>query len=220
MSPILSHLAAATGGVLIALAVFSPLLHCQRRALAAAEHRATHDPLTGLANRAALTTYLRAVLVRGDQVGVILLDLDNFKIVNDTPGVGHAGGDALLRKVASLLATVPAPVRLVARLGGDEFVAVVHGDPDTIAAVAYHLRDLMAGAMFTIAGRRFSLDVSVGYASSRVGLSARALLHCADLAMYEAKKAGGNVAAYRLSTPEPEIAERPPRRCRDRRRQP
>jgi diguanylate cyclase (GGDEF)-like protein len=215
VSPILSHLAAAAVGILATLAVLGPLLRRQHRAQAAAEYHAHHDSLTGLANRRGARAYLRTVLARGDQVGVVLFDLDRFKHVNDTPGVGHKGGDALLRDIARLLAALPAPVRLAARLGGDEFVVIVHAHPDRVAAVAHEIWQLVTGAPFTIAGHRFDLGASVGHASSQVGLSAGVLLHCADLAMYNAKKAGGGVAAYPLSPPDDEVADRPAQRCRE-----
>jgi diguanylate cyclase (GGDEF)-like protein len=174
-----------------------------------------------VANRRGVRAYLRTVLARGDQIGAVLLDLDRFKDVNDTPGVGHKGGDALLRDIARLLAALPAPVTLAARLGGDEFVVIVHGHPDRVAATAHHVWQLVTGAPFTIAGQHFDLGASVGHASSQVGLSASVLLHRADLAMYEAKKAGGGVAAYPpLPPPDAEVADRPAQRCRDRRRPP
>jgi len=220
LSPILSHLAAATCGMLVTLALLGPHLHALRRRSAAAVHDATHDALTGLPNRRSVLAHLRAATRHGEQVGVVLFDLDNFKAVNDTPGVGHAGGDALLRQVARLLQAQPAPVRLTGRLGGDEFVIVVDGDADTTGAVAHEICDLITGAPFTVAGHVFDIAASVGHASSRLGLTARDLLHYADLAMYDAKDAGGGVSAYRRIPADPEVVDRPAQRCRDRRHQP
>jgi diguanylate cyclase (GGDEF)-like protein len=216
VSLILSHLAAAACGVLATLVLLGPHLRSLRRRLAAAEYRATHDALTGLANRRGVLAHLREATMRTEPVGVILLDLDGFKTVNDT--LGHAGGDDLLREVARLLQALPAPVRLAARLGGDEFVVVVDGDADTAAAVAHEIWTLITGAPFTIADHTFEVGASVGHVSSRLGWTARKLLHYADLAMYDAKDAGGGVAAYHRVPADREVADRPAQRCRDRRR--
>jgi diguanylate cyclase len=207
---ILSHLAAASGGILAILAILGPRLRHLRRELAAAEHHASHDPLTGLANRRGVTAHLRDATRHTEQVGVILFDLDNFKTVNDTPGLGHHGGDVLLGLVARLLQALPEPVRLAARLGGDEFVVVVNGDADTTAAVAHEVWELVTGAPFAVAGHQFHVGASVGHVSSRPGLTARTLLHHADLAMYDAKQAGGGVAAYRSRQPARAAQPRPP----------
>ena len=220
MSYILSHLAAAVGGILASLAVLGLRLRHLRRNLAAADYRATHDLLTGLANRHGVLAHLREAMRRTEQIGVILLDLNNFKTVNDTPGVGHHGGDLLLRQVARLLQALPAPARLAARLGGDEFVVVVDGGADTTGAAAHEIWELITGAPYVVAGHEFDVGVSVGHCASRLGLTARKLLHYADLAMYDAKRAGGGVAAYRRSTADPEVVNRPTQRCRDRRHPP
>jgi diguanylate cyclase (GGDEF)-like protein len=220
LSPLLSHLAATAGGILAALAVLAPRLRQLSRALVAAEHRATHDPLTGLANRRGVLPHLRDALRRTGHVGVILLDLDSFKTVNDTPGVGHHGGDVLLRRVATLLRALPPPARFAARLGGDEFVVVVDGDDHDTAEVAGAIWELVTGGPFVVAGHRVDLGVSVGYVSSRPGLTARTLLHHADLAMYEAKRAGGGIRAHRPSTVDPHVVDRPTRRRRDHRHGP
>jgi diguanylate cyclase (GGDEF)-like protein len=220
VSPLLSHLAATAGGILATLAVLGPRLRNLARALAAAEHRATHDPLTGLANRRGAIPHLRDALRRTTHVGVILLDLDNFKTVNDTPGVGHHGGDLLLRQVATLLQALPPPARFAARLGGDEFVVVVDGDDHDTAEVAGDIWQLVTAGPFVVAGHTVGLGVSVGHASSRPGLTARKLLHHADLAMYEAKRAGGGISAYQPSTVDPELVDRPDRRRRDHRQRP
>lgn len=215
MSLILSHLAAAAGGAVAALALLSPHLRALRRRLAAAEYRATHDSLTGLANRRGILAHLREATLHTEAVGVILLDLDAFKTVNDT--LGHAGGDDLLLEVSRLLQALPAPVRLAGRLGGDEFVAVVDGDADTTAAMAHEIWTLITGAPFTIADTTFEIGASVGHVSSRLGWTARKLLHYADLAMYDAKHAGGGVTGYHRVPADREVVDRPARRCRDRR---
>jgi diguanylate cyclase (GGDEF)-like protein len=220
VSPILSHLAAAAGGSLATLAVLGPHLRQLRRRSAAAEYDATHDQLTGLANRRRVLAYLREAMRRSEQVGVVLIDLDDFKAVNDTPGVGHAGGDDLLGQIARLLQALPAPVRLAGRLGGDEFVVLVDGDADTTGAEAHKVWELVTGAPFAVAGYEFDIAASVGHVSSRLGLTARQLLHYADLAMYDAKDADGGVTSYRRIPADPEVVDRPARRRRDRSPQP
>ncbi|GLI00667.1 GGDEF domain-containing protein [Phytohabitans aurantiacus] len=223
MSRILSHLAAAAVGVSAVAAVLGVHIHHLRRRLAAAEHRAAHDPLTGLANRQTVLAHLRAATGQPDAaalIGVILFDLDDFKAVNDTPGIGHSGGDRLLCTVARLLRALPGPVRLVARLGGDEFAVVVDGDVETTFAAAHEIRSLIIGAPFDIDGHIFDVGASVGLVSNHSGLTANQLLHYADLAMYEAKRAGGGIAIYRTSTTNRKVIDRPARRCRDRRQPP
>ncbi|MCW6007698.1 GGDEF domain-containing protein [Micromonospora sp. CPCC 205371] len=217
MSPILTHLAAAAGAALVAAAVLGLRIGRLRRRLAAAEHDAAHDELTGLANRSAVLAHLDRATRRPAPVGVILFDLDNFKIINDTPGVGHAGGDQLLCTVARLLRAFAWPVTMAARLGGDEFVLVVDGDARITYAVAHKVRSLIIGAPLTVDGKRFQVGASVGVVSHRIGLTANQLLHYADLAMYEAKHARRGIAIYRGQPPDPEVVDRPVRRCRDRR---
>lgn len=215
MSALLSHLAAVACGILATVALLGLRLHHLRRKLDAAEHRATHDPLTGLPNRRGAIAHLHQAVYRTEQVGVILFDLDNFKTVNDTPGVGHHGGDQVLRHIARLLQALPAPVRLAARLGGDEFAVIVNGDADTTAATARQIWELISGAPFVVAGHQFHVGASVGHAASRLGLTARQLLHYADLAMYTAKRAGGGVVAHHSLTADPEVVDRPAHRYRD-----
>ena len=110
-------------------------------------------------------------------------------------------------------------MRLAGRLGGDEFV-VVGGDADTTGAVAHEIWELITDGPFTVAGYAFDIAASVGHVNSRPGLTARKLLHYADLAMYDAKDAVGGVTAYGRIPADPEVVDRPARRCRDRRPQP
>jgi diguanylate cyclase len=200
MSAIISHVAAAGGGILATSVILGARIRSLRLRLAAAAHDASHDPLTGLANRRGVLSHIETALRQRTPVGIILLDLDNFKVVNDSPGVGHPGGDLLLRRVARLLWALPPPARLAARLGGDEFVLVVDGDAETTAAVADEVWQLVTGAPFTVAGRQFRLRASVGYVGGRRDVSAPELLRNADEAMYDAKSAGGGIAAYRPAT--------------------
>jgi diguanylate cyclase (GGDEF)-like protein/PAS domain S-box-containing protein len=153
--------------------------------------RAAHDPLTGLANRALFEERLRAVLARdgrtGETSGILFLDLDGFKAVNDT--YGHPVGDAVLRVVAGRLAATVRPSDTLARLGGDEFVVLVEGaTPDGVAALADRLRAAVAEPL-AVGDLDLTLRVSVGVAMSQGGTTApTTLLARADRGMYAQKR--------------------------------
>jgi diguanylate cyclase (GGDEF)-like protein len=151
--------------------------------------QARSDPLTGLLNRAAFLS-LADDRLRGDRPAIVLfVDLDQFKVVNDT--FGHAAGDELLGVVATRLRTAVGPGDVVARLGGDEF-AVLTRTSDLQRALA------TAGALVDAVGRLEApggrhRTVSVGLATG-AGVPAAQLLREADLAMYRAKARGGGCA--------------------------
>ena len=159
------------------------------------QHLALHDVLTGLPNRALLLDRADQAIVRarrdGNAVGVMFLDLDRFKNVNDT--LGHATGDDLLRAVASRLTGVLRESDTVGRIGGDEFVVILEGQsldggPELAAE---RVRDVLAQP-FHLPGSEnldVTVQVSIGIA---VGLRANAerLLNDADIALYEAKATG------------------------------
>jgi len=157
--------------------------------------RALEDPLTGLANRALLASQLETELRHarrlGDRVCVLVLDLDRFKVVNDT--LGRTAGDMLLRMVAARLTACVREEDLVARPGGDEFTVVCTrtATDHAIAEVAQRL----VGAVvepFEIDGREVFVSASVGVAVSEQGREApEELLRDADAAMYRAKELGG-----------------------------
>ena len=152
-------------------------------------HAATHDGLTELPNRAALVERLDELLARADvgQVSVLFIDLDNFKIVNDS--LGHGVGDELLRQVASRLRHVMRDTDRLARLGGDEFVVLVDGGVDP-AVVAERLRRAVQRPM-VIDEHELVVTASIGFAvNSSSELTADELLRDADAAMYRAKAAG------------------------------
>ena len=155
------------------------------------DHLASHDALTGLANRSLFQHRLRAALAApADRpVGVALLDLDDFKQINDT--LGHEAGDQLLVAVAGRLAACVGPGDTVARLGGDEFVVVLDGaDP----AIAAETAGRMVGALresVTVGGRDLPVRASIGLAGGHGGAEAGELLRRADMAMYAAKKIPG-----------------------------
>lgn len=149
--------------------------------------RAIHDPLTDLPNRAHLLEWLGTALASGP-VGVLFVDLDSFKAVNDR--LGHAAGDRLLVRVARLLQSCVRPGDLVARLGGDEFVVALPGVADPRAATAV-ARRILAG--FATPGTLAESGVGVGV-SIGIALGATeppdGLLRRADEALYAAKNTG------------------------------
>jgi diguanylate cyclase (GGDEF)-like protein/PAS domain S-box-containing protein len=164
----------------------------RKRALAELQRQATRDPLTGLPNRVLLMDRLRTALAAAErggwQVGVLFVDLDRFKPVNDT--YGHDVGDALLRAVADRLLAVTRPGDTITRLGGDEFVVVrerVRSRAD-LTRTADGFRTALA-APFDVLGHRLHVTASVGY-SVAAGGSAELVLRAADHAMYGVKQGG------------------------------
>ena len=159
-------------------------------------HQATHDRLTDLPNRALLLDHVELALARasrdGHLVGLLFLDIDRFKQVNDTHG--HDAGDELLRLVARRLAGVLRPADTVARLGGDEFVVLCEelDDEHHAVAVAQRVLSAIADAPFAIGGVELRITASVGIALSSGDADAHpeALLRDADAAMYRAKDLG------------------------------
>ncbi|MFJ9784162.1 EAL domain-containing protein [Amycolatopsis sp. NPDC101161] len=152
-------------------------------------HDATHDPLTRLGNRTLVLDRLAAD--RRGAVTVLFLDLDKFKVINDS--LGHSVGDQVLRIVGERLRRCSGRDDLVGRLGGDEFVVVTGEvtDPGEVRALAEHLRAALAEPIGVL-GRQLHLDASIGVvlvgpADRR---SAEDLLRDADVAMYQAKTLG------------------------------
>ncbi|WP_427131972.1 putative bifunctional diguanylate cyclase/phosphodiesterase [Pseudarthrobacter sp. S9] len=158
-------------------------------------HRATHDPLTGLANRAALTECLSASLGPGTDrkarhEGLLIIDVDDFKDVNDS--LGHEGGDALLMQLAKRLQGCVRAQDLVARLGGDEFAVVVMDDgcSSVTGEIAGRIHDALC-VPFSVGEVRLKVTASMGAARRRPETGDPAeLLRQADFAMYMAKHGG------------------------------
>ena len=197
-------------GALLALHEDVTLPHQARQREA---HLARHDSLTGLPNRAHLAEQLATQLprtARGDELALLLLDLDRFKNVNDT--LGHALGDALLCQVAQRLRAHVREGDLVARLGGDEFAVLQTGSGQPAAATT------LAQRLIEVLSQPFELDGHQGHIGCSVGIAlapfdgdtAEVLLKNADLAMYRAKGAGRGVLRFF----EPEMDARLQRRRR------
>jgi diguanylate cyclase (GGDEF)-like protein len=177
---------------------------------------ARQDRLTGLANRRRIDEELAARTGAGADLGILLIDLDDFKPVNDT--FGHIAGDLVLVEVARRLTKVVAGAGdLVGRLGGDEFVILADCPYGPFSAML--ARDTVAVIREPISigdGRAVSVSASVGWVQVLAGDDPREALDAADVAMYRAKAAGGNQQVeYGLSAPLPEVATRPLVRIRD-----
>ncbi len=169
-----------------------------RELTATLAEQAVRDPLTGLANRMLLEERLRAVLARdgrtGGSTGVLFLDLDGFKLVNDQHG--HHVGDAVLRAVAQRLTAAVRPSDTVARIGGDEFVVLVEeAQEQSLQHLAARLESAVS-APLTLGGVAMGVGTSVGLALSHAGQDDPAsLLSKADRRMYAAKRAGQRSAS-------------------------
>jgi diguanylate cyclase (GGDEF)-like protein len=166
----------------------------RKRAEVALAHQALHDPLTELPNRALFLDRLEQALARAQRssvnVAVLFLDLDRFKVVNDS--LGHEAGDRLLVDVANRLRGVVRPGDTVARFGGDEFTILcdVRGERDAVL-----IAERVAAAVeapFTLDDNEAFLTTSLGIAltTGRVDARAEALIRDADAAMYRAKERG------------------------------
>ena len=156
-------------------------------------HQALHDPLTDLPNRILFTDCLRQGLARDKRrqrsLAVIFMDLDNFKVINDS--LGHEMGDKLLVIASKRIRSVLRPEDTVARLGGDEFVFLLEdADVDGAVRVAGRILEVMR-APFYLGGRELFVTASIGITvGDDHGKRAADLLRDADLAMYRAKHSG------------------------------
>lgn len=179
-------------------------VHLERANLAALneelEYRATHDLLMGIPNRGLLQTELKAALEAssryGGHVGLLFLDLDHFKFVNDT--LGHAAGDELLKAVgARIQHELAGDNAVVARVGGDELVVLMRclNSVDHLGLVAARLLAVFDDP-FVIDGVELSVGSSIGMAASGSGETADELYRHADAALYEAKEQGRGRAVF------------------------
>lgn len=175
----------------------------RRRAEQRIAHMAHHDALTGLPNRALFRDRMAEGLARAvandEPMGLLCLDLDRFKFINDT--LGHPIGDKLLREVAERLSQAIRASDTIARLGGDEFAILVSAaTPQAIEALAERMIRIMA-VPFVIDGHEMSSGLSIGIALAPAdGTTADHLMKCADLALYKAKAEGRST--YRFFEPD------------------
>lgn len=160
------------------------------------EYQATHDVLTGLANRNLLADRIQQSIIHAERsdriVAVLLLDLDRFKVINDS--LGHSQGDNLLKAVAARLAGCIRPGDTLARLGGDEFVVVLAevAEIDDVSLMASKIIQVF-DQPFNIAGRERRITASIGASLyPRDGEQVEELIRQADTAMYQAKHEGGD----------------------------
>jgi diguanylate cyclase (GGDEF)-like protein/PAS domain S-box-containing protein len=159
-------------------------------------YQATHDALTGLINRGEFEHRLERVLggqhVEGSEHALCYLDLDQFKVVNDS--CGHAAGDELLRQLSARLQSHMRARDTLARMGGDEFgILLEHCPPDQALRIATEMRDTVHEFRFTWQGRSFSLGASIGVVPLTAATeSTAAALSAADAACYLAKEQGRN----------------------------
>jgi len=172
-----------------------------KRAERELEHLAHQDGLTGLANRSKFDAALQLALGRADRsrrkLGVLYIDIDQFKKINDTHG--HLVGDAVLREFASRLLQSLRQTDVVARLGGDEFAVLVE-DLVSSDALERRVRKLLDALQsdFCVEGIALKISASIGIGIAETKVDAKALLAAADDALYEAKAAGRGT--YRVAT--------------------
>lgn len=197
----------AVGGVLLAT-----LRDSLDRLVGELTDRARLDGLTRLLNRTALEERARTELARvrrgGGPLGVLICDLDGFKLINDS--LGHPAGDQVLRRVAIVLEQGTREVDAVARVGGDEFAILL---PDVTGEEALAVAErLRLGVRRSAGDIRLRLSVSIGVAvCPQCGLELAALWQAADRAMYEAKRGGGDAVTMAEADPDYRPPEDPAR---------
>lgn len=187
----------------------------RRKAEAQARQLAEIDPLTGCLNRRSIAPatdrLIAGATARGEAAAFIMIDLDNFKAINDLNG--HSAGDMVLRVSAERIASVLTDGSLLARLGGDEFACVTTYDParpDQVDQLAASLIEAVAKPV-EVKGNALEVTVSVGVTSTGTGreaIDAGSLLHMADIAMYHAKRHGRNRYAWFENSMEAELRYR------------
>lgn len=157
-------------------------------------HEALTDELTGLANRRALDARLKGDLDADRSFSLMILDLNDFKQVNDR--FGHGVGDELLRRTGALLRQVAGTDAFTARLGGDEFAITLPSASTTDALKVTAALARIALSPVIIDGHRLFVAGSIGIAVTQPGMTCEELLSAADAAMYRAKRAGGGVRVH------------------------
>ena len=167
-----------------------------RRGQRIRDRAAVHDTLTGLGNRVLLRRHAAQILphIHQTPVALLLIDLDGFKGVNDT--LGHQAGDELLVVVSHALVELVGKTGTVVRLGGDEFAVLIRGDIEEATDLAGRVHDAVRRPL-VVGGMPVEIDGSVGVAAApRDTTRLDGLMHCADVAMYQAKRRGGGVVIY------------------------
>jgi diguanylate cyclase (GGDEF)-like protein len=188
---------AGAGMVAALLARATNAVHAYARGELVFRHQARHDALTGLANRRLLVEQVTRMLTaqaestgRDEQAWLLFMDLDGFKLVNDS--WGHDVGDELLVDVAGRLhGSLTTSRAIISRIGGDEFVVAAPGGPEEGMRLATHILEAFA-APFRLSEAELVVSPSIGIAGSRSSTSAEALIRDADTAMYRAKAEGRN----------------------------
>ena len=164
----------------------------EQERMAALDRLAYTDGLTGLANRSALVRRMKTLCTQNAAFGLMFIDLDRFKVLNDT--LGHTAADRLLKDIAEVIQGALPPDACVARLGGDEFAIIVSGGSDraTLGTLAQSLLDVFSSDVRKRNAEAF-VTASIGISIfPEHGRDHETLLTSADLAMYGAKKAGRN----------------------------
>jgi diguanylate cyclase (GGDEF)-like protein/PAS domain S-box-containing protein len=164
----------------------------EQERIAALDQLAYSDSLTGLANRSALVRHMKALCDQGAAFGLMFIDLDRFKVLNDT--LGHTAADRLLKDIGKLIKAALPSGTYVARLGGDEFAVLVSSTADKarLAYLAQTLLDVLAtNVRKDHAGAFVTASIGISLHPEH-GLDYETLLTSADIAMYAAKKAGRN----------------------------
>lgn len=191
------------------------LQHNLIQALDALRYQATHDDLTGVWSRGTTLHLLRCEIERGARsgtsTGVLMIDLDHFKKVNDT--FGHLSGDAVLKAAASRISLAVRSYDFVGRYGGEEFLAVLSNcGKQELQAVAERARLAVAEKPICAQGCNIEVTVSIGGAATVGKIEEEAqLLSSADSALYEAKRNGRNQVVIASGEQEPFLIEKPTR---------
>lgn len=195
VSLIISNLIDKNGG-LLNLIVQAHDITMQKKAEERLRHMAYHDPLTGLANRNQLEQFVNQILAQSrrhqQSFALIFIDLDRFKVINDT--IGHEAGDLLLQIVADRIRGNTRNTDLVARLGGDEFVVVITDvyKTESVAIIAQKILESVMQAV-AIKGQELYITTSIGISIYPFdGQNMQTLIKNADLALYRAKEQGKN----------------------------
>ncbi|MBQ1015869.1 GGDEF domain-containing protein [Micromonospora sp. M51] len=222
MTPRLRALATASAISAAATAGYLTARHSLRAELATVRHAATHDPLTGIHNRAGLSaaadSFITTAHTTGRPVAVVLIDLVSFKKVNDTHG--HDAGDHILTTVANRLTGIAGPAGICARLGGDEFALITTG-PATrrddaepwLADWLTHIHTRLTTPV-SYDRRTLAVGATLGATLAHPAHPAAAWLHRADLAMYAARANRRTTAVFTDPADTP-AATRPADRPRD-----